>query len=180
MPTSNLKQWRGIRKKLEANISQCQRQVLKRVPFQNTVFVTGYRMSRYITFAEFNRLVINVNNSASNTNISHFMPSLQVTCRQLRRPIKPPPKKVTYQYHQVSHKACNQHNLWLQLMLKRSMELDADWQEENAAMMGARSSLQTPSKFRLKKKKQTDNQVWTTGKGEETCRKILSTYHKRP
>jgi hypothetical protein len=42
-------------------------------------------------------------------------------------------------------------------MLKRSMELNADLQEENAAMMAARS-LQTPSKSRYKKT-DTDKQV---------------------
>ena len=57
-------------------------------------------------------------------------------------------------------------------MLKRSMELNADLQEENAAMMEERSSLQGPSESKLQEEQTQTDRAEPQAMGEETSGKI--------
>ena len=65
-------------------------------------------------------------------------------------------------------------------MLKRSMELNADLQEENAAMMEERSSLQGPSESSYKKNRHRQTGLNHRQWEKKLVVKVLSAFRKRP
>lgn len=88
-----------------------------------------------------------------------------------------------YQQHKLIHKACNQHNLWLQWMLKRPMENGKkkmlQWWKQYLQFKPLQN-LGTPT-FSTKKKtrhRQTglNHREWK----KKLVVKVLSMYHKRP